>query len=48
MYLQKDFGPYQPAQTAQADMGRGFLLSLDFLYIEGTVYIMVMLARGPD
>ena len=31
----KSFGPCQPAQIAQADMGRNLLLSLNFLYVKG-------------
>ena len=37
----KSIDPYQPAQSAQADMGQNFLLSLNFLDIQGPFYIMI-------
>ena len=37
----KSVDPCQPAQSAQADMGRNFLLSLNFLHDKGPFYIMM-------
>ena len=36
----KTIDPRQPAQSAQADMGRNFSPSLIFLLVKGPVYIM--------
>ena len=35
----KSIDPCQPAQSAQGDMGRNFLLSLNFLLTEGSFYL---------
>ena len=37
----KSVDPCQPALSAQADMGRHFLLSVNFLYAEGPFYHMI-------
>ena len=37
----KDIDSRQPAQSAQADMGRNFSLSLIFLHVEGQLYSMI-------
>ena len=35
VHLLNSFGPGQPAQSAQAELGQNFLLSVNFLHIKG-------------
>ena len=37
----KSIDSCQPAQSAQADMGRNFLPPLNFLHVKGPFYIMI-------
>ena len=41
MHLQKVSGPYQPAQYAQADMGRKLFVVLELSMSEGQFTIMI-------
>ena len=41
MHLRKNIDPCQPAQSAQADMGRNFSLSINFLHVKGPFYIII-------
>ena len=37
----KKINPGQPVQFAQADLGRKFLVSVNFLYVKGRVYLLI-------
>ena len=39
----KSFDPCQPAQTAQADMGRNLLQLVKYLHVKGHVYSKIQL-----
>ena len=41
MYFAKSINPSWPAQSAQADLGRNFLLLVNCLRVEGPVYIII-------
>ena len=34
--------PRQPAQSAQADVGRNFSISFNFLHVKGKFYIVIL------
>ena len=44
----KNIDACQPAQSAQADMGRHFLQSVNFLYVTGPVYLMMPTMIGQN
>ena len=44
----KSIDPCQPAQSAQADMGRYFSPSLNFLHVKGPFYIVIQSVVGEN
>ena len=43
MNMQKNIDSGQPAQSAQADLGRNFLLPVKFVYFQGIIYVLLVI-----